>query len=91
MICSINSPRGSAACGGLRIEVAGHTDSDGLAMKNLELSQRRAEAVTAYLVGKGIDADQLVPWGYGESRPIEDNGTTAGRAANRRIEFKALD
>ncbi len=80
-----------AACGGLRIEVAGHTDSEGLAMKNLELSQRRAEAVTTYLVNKGIDMDQLVPWGYGESRPVEDNGTASGRAANRRIEFKALD
>lgn len=79
------------ACGGLRIEVSGHTDSEGLAMKNLELSQRRAEAVAAYLVNTGIDSDQLVPWGYGESRPIEDNSTNAGRAANRRIEFRALN
>lgn len=78
-------------CGGLRIEVAGHTDSEGLAMKNLELSQRRAEAVAAYLVGKGLDTDQLVPWGYGESRPVGDNATAAGRAANRRIEFLAMD
>ncbi|MBT8135626.1 MAG: OmpA family protein [Gammaproteobacteria bacterium] len=78
-------------CGGLRIEVAGHTDAEGLAMKNLELSQRRAEAVAAYLVGKGLDADQLVPWGYGESRPVGDNSTAAGRAANRRIEFLAMD
>ncbi|MBT8131373.1 MAG: OmpA family protein, partial [Gammaproteobacteria bacterium] len=46
-------------CGGLRIEIAGHTDSQGLAMKNLELSQRRAEAVVSYLVDTGIDADQL--------------------------------
>lgn len=78
-------------CGGLRIEVAGHTDSAGLAMKNLELSQRRAEAVAAYLVERGLDPDQLVPWGYGESRPIDDNATARGRAANRRIEFIAMD
>ncbi len=78
-------------CGGLRIEVAGHTDSEGLAMKNLELSQRRAESVTEYLVGQGLDPDQLVPWGYGESRPIEDNATESGRAANRRIEFHAMN
>ena len=80
-----------AACGGLRIEIAGHTDSEGLAMKNLELSQRRAEAVVAYLVGAGLDPDQLVPWGYGESRPIADNSTVSGRAVNRRIEFRAMN
>ncbi|MDH3647096.1 MAG: OmpA family protein [Gammaproteobacteria bacterium] len=78
-------------CGGLRIEVSGHTDSEGLVMKNLELSQRRAEAIVEYLVGAGIDADQLIPWGYGESQPIADNSTNAGRAENRRIEFHALN
>lgn len=67
--------------------VEGHTDSGGDAAANLDLSQQRAEAVVAYLVDGGIEEDRLTAVGYGESRPIADNGTEAGRAQNRRIEF----
>jgi OOP family OmpA-OmpF porin len=67
--------------------VEGHTDSQGDAAANLELSQRRAEAVVAYLVEGGIEADRLTAIGYGEERPIADNVSEVGRAQNRRIEF----
>jgi OOP family OmpA-OmpF porin len=67
--------------------VEGHTDSDGDAAANLDLSQRRAEAVVAYLVDGGIEQDRLTAVGYGESRPIANNATEEGRAQNRRIEF----
>lgn len=67
--------------------VEGHTDNGGDATVNLELSQRRAEAVVAYLVDGGIDSDRLSAVGYGERQPIADNSTEAGRALNRRIEF----
>jgi OOP family OmpA-OmpF porin len=72
---------------GARIEIAGHTDSEGPAEGNLELSQRRADAVAAYLVDLGVDPVQVAAVGYGEERPIADNSTEAGRGANRRIEF----
>jgi OOP family OmpA-OmpF porin len=67
--------------------VAGHTDADGDAVANLALSQARAEAVVAYLVAGGIEADRLRAVGFGEDRPIADNATAEGRALNRRIEF----
>lgn len=67
--------------------VEGHTDSQGDFASNLVLSQQRAEAVVAYLVGGGIDAGRLSAVGYGEGRPIADNATLEGRAQNRRIEF----
>ncbi len=70
-----------------QIEIQGHTDSLGNALYNEFLSQRRAETVKKYLVSKGIPADNLTTVGYGESKPIEDNGTEYGRAVNRRIEF----
>ena len=69
------------------IEVAGHTDSQGSDKSNLNLSQRRAESVKAYLVSKGVDASRLSPKGYGEERPNETNETAEGRADNRRVEF----
>ena len=69
------------------IEVAGHTDSQGSNKSNLDLSQRRAESVKAYLVSKGVDASRLSPKGYGEERPSETNDTAEGRADNRRVEF----
>jgi OOP family OmpA-OmpF porin len=67
--------------------VEGHTDSQGDAASNLELSQQRAEAVVAYLIAGGIDADRLSAVGYGQERPIADNSSEEGRARNRRIEF----
>jgi OOP family OmpA-OmpF porin len=69
------------------VVVEGHTDSEGNATVNLELSQQCAEAVVAYLVVGGIDPDRLSAVGYGEEQPIATNSTEVGRAQNRRIEF----
>ncbi|MFW6050497.1 MAG: OmpA family protein [Myxococcota bacterium] len=75
----------------IRIEVQGHTDSRGSDRYNQRLSEQRANAVRQYLIEKGIEASRLVSKGYGESQPIESNRTAAGRAANRRVEFKRID
>lgn len=72
----------------LKVEVAGHTDSMGSDAYNQGLSQRRAQAVADYLIGKGANAANMTVKGYGESQPVADNGTDAGRAANRRVEFR---
>lgn len=76
----------------LRIEIGGHTDSQGSAGMNEKLSGARAVAVRDYLLKRfsGIDAAQLDARGYGESQPIGDNNTARGRATNRRVEFKVL-
>ncbi len=73
------------------IEIAGHTDSQGDPVENLDLSERRASAAFDYLVGKGQDPDRFVVQGYGEELPVASNDTADGRARNRRIEFKALE
>jgi outer membrane protein OmpA-like peptidoglycan-associated protein len=75
----------------VRVEVAGHTDNVGKDEYNLALSQRRADSVKQYLVNAGISADRLVARGYGETTPIASNATPAGRADNRRIEFRRLN
>lgn len=75
----------------LRLEVAGHTDSEGIDEFNMDLSQRRALSVRAYLVSKGVDAGHLTARGYGEERPVESNEDSNGRAANRRVELIRLD
>ena len=74
-----------------KIRIEGHTDDKGDADKNKTLSQKRAEAVVEYLVKKGVDADRLEPVGFGEEKPIEDNSTRKGRAANRRVEFNLVN
>ncbi|WP_228156745.1 OmpA family protein [Fuscovulum blasticum] len=74
-------------CPGIRMEIAGHTDSQGSESGNQALSQARAEAVLIALQGRRIDVSGMVAMGYGESTPIADNGTEEGREANRRIEF----
>lgn len=76
-----------AANAAVKAEVRGHTDSQGDAAKNLELSQQRAQAVVDYLVQKGIVVARLTAKGLGETVPIADNNTDAGRAKNRRVEF----
>jgi len=76
--------------GDVKVEVAGHTDDRSTDEYNLELSQRRAEAVRAYLIGKGISADRLTAKGYGESKPIADNDTEEGRFKNRRVELSPV-
>jgi len=68
------------------VEVAGHTDSQGDAGYNQNLSQQRAETVRSYLISKGVSASRLSATGYGESQPVADNSSSAGRAQNRRVE-----
>lgn len=70
-----------------KMVVEGHADSQGAAAYNQELSQRRAEAVRAYLVGKGIAPARLSAKGMGVDHPIADNKTAEGRANNRRVEI----
>ena len=70
---------------GFNVEVRGHTDSTGKDAYNLDLSQRRAEAVRDYLVVKGIPAEKLTAVGKGEAEPIAPNDTADGRALNRRV------
>ena len=75
----------------LKVEVAGHTDSSNSDAYNLDLSQRRANAVLNYFVSKGVEADRLSAKGYGEAEPIADNSTTKGRLKNRRVELRSLN
>jgi outer membrane protein OmpA-like peptidoglycan-associated protein len=72
----------------MRVRIEGHTDSIGGEAYNLRLSQKRAESVRAYLVGKGVAPDRLQAAGYGLTRPIASNRTEKGRAQNRRTEFR---
>ncbi|GAA4039530.1 OmpA family protein [Hymenobacter glaciei] len=72
----------------LKLEMAGHTDDVGEAAKNQDLSQRRAQAVVAYLTQHGIAAARLSAAGYGETQPVAANTTKLGRQLNRRTEFK---
>jgi len=71
----------------IKVEIQGHTDSQGSARTNLRLSQKRAEAVRAYLIKKSIASDRMVAKGYGKEIPIADNRTAEGRSQNRRVEF----
>ncbi|HKP28207.1 MAG TPA: OmpA family protein [Gemmatimonadales bacterium] len=70
----------------VKVMLTGHTDNTGSDEKNQKLSEARAQAAKQYLVSKGIDAARITASGQGESQPAEDNGTAAGRAANRRVE-----
>jgi len=72
----------------IQLEVSGYTDNVGNARKNVKLSQDRADAVKAYLVGKGVAAGRISTRGYGADNPIADNKTADGRAKNRRVEVK---
>ena len=78
-------------CGQVRLEISGHTDSDGSEADNLALSDRRARAVVDFMTAAGIAADRLVAVGHGEGRPLASNETDEGKAANRRIEFRVLN
>ncbi|MBN2614721.1 MAG: OmpA family protein [Bacteroidales bacterium] len=75
----------------LRVEIEGHTDNTGSAAHNLKLSLERAQTVYRYLVRQGIDGKRLTCKGYGNTRPVADNTTEEGRAANRRTELKILN
>lgn len=72
------------------VEVAGHTDSDGSEAYNQSLSERRAIAVRGFFVNAGIAANRLTARGYGESEPVADNATQAGKAQNRRVVLRVL-
>ena len=72
----------------LKVEIAGHTDSQGNDDYNMGLSKRRAQAVADYLVANGAKAANVFVKGYGETDPVADNGTKEGRAANRRVELR---
>ena len=74
----------------VRIEISGHTDNVGKSEDNMKLSQDRADSVKAYLVGKGIAADRINAKGYGDTKPVADNGNKKGRSQNRRIEFQVM-
>lgn len=69
------------------VEVAGHTDSTGTDTYNQALSERRARSVSTYLASQGVMQARLITVGMGESMPVADNSTTAGRALNRRVEI----
>jgi OmpA-OmpF porin, OOP family len=77
---------------GWLVEVVGFADKTGNTAKNRRLSERRSKAVIQYLVGvHGLDLRRLVqPFGFGESKPVADNKTAAGRAKNRRVEIRIL-
>lgn len=77
-------------CGGLKIEIQGHTDDDGREAMNLRVSQERAQAVLDELRRRSGLKTQFTAKGYGESTPIADNQTKEGREANRRIEFRLI-
>jgi len=78
-------------CPEARLEIGGHTDSQGSEGFNLRLSQARAEAVRRALAARGIAPRRLEAHGYGEADPIAPNATEAGRARNRRIAFRPLE
>ena len=77
-------------CNKPKIEIAGHTDSQGREIMNLNLSQARADAVLQGLIARRVLTAGMKAKGYGESIPIEDNSTEEGREANRRIEFTLI-
>lgn len=74
----------------MKIEIAGHTDSDGEDETNLKLSQDRANSVVKYLISKGIASSRLTAKGYGETQPVASNTTEEGKQKNRRTEVRIL-
>jgi outer membrane protein OmpA-like peptidoglycan-associated protein len=76
--------------GSIKMGVYGHTDSRGIAAMNMKLSGDRAASVMGYLISHGVAQSRLQSQGFGQTKPIADNNTDAGRAKNRRVEFKIL-
>ena len=72
------------------IDVYGHTDPSGGDGINIPLSQNRAQSVASYLAQRGVNSARIATQGFGSSRPIADNSTEAGRAANRRVEIRIV-
>lgn len=77
-------------CQNVRIEIGGHTDSQGSDVYNSKLSKRRAAVVASHLSETGVNSNRLIAIGFGESTPIANNANEEGRAKNRRIEFKVV-
>lgn len=75
----------------IRMEISGHTDSDGSAELNQKLSENRAKSVVEYLVERGIDRSRLTYMGYGATAPVASNETPEGKQENRRTEFKIIE
>lgn len=73
-----------------KLKLAGHTDNQGDAEKNMQLSEKRSKAVKEYLVKKGVPADNIITEWYGHTQPIAPNDTEAGRQKNRRVEMKII-
>lgn len=78
-------------CQRYEIEIGGHTDSRGDALRNDSLSELRAQAVRQYLIDRGVPAESLVAMGYGESQPLDTRDTEEAFARNRRTEFTVRD
>jgi OOP family OmpA-OmpF porin len=74
-----------------KLRVEGHTDNVGQAAANEQLSGQRALTIKKWLVDNGVGKDRLLAVGFGQSRPVADNATEAGRAQNRRTEFKIAE
>ncbi|MEM6740523.1 MAG: OmpA family protein [Pseudomonadota bacterium] len=74
-------------CPDLKVEVSGHTDSDGSDANNQILSERRAASVVDFLAQAGVPSERMIPVGYGEAQPIAPNDSAANKQRNRRIEF----
>lgn len=74
----------------MHIEISGHTDNVGDTVANQKLSEERAKSVYEYLIARGVASERLSFKGFGETKPIADNHTDAGRQANRRTEFRVI-
>ena len=72
---------------GLKLQVEGHTDSIGSDEYNLQLSEKRADSVRAYLVSNGVRPDSVSAQGFGKADPVADNSTASGRKLNRRVDM----
>ncbi|HEU4454573.1 MAG TPA: OmpA family protein, partial [Longimicrobium sp.] len=69
------------------VVVQGHTDAQGSEESNYDLSERRARSVEGYLIGRGVDSQRITAVGFGESAPVASNGSSYGRAQNRRVDI----
>jgi outer membrane protein OmpA-like peptidoglycan-associated protein len=75
----------------VQMRIEGHTDNVGKLEENMALSQQRADTVRDYLLKQGVEPPQIIAEGYGPTRPIASNLTKAGKAANRRVEFRTVE
>lgn len=80
-----------AAYPGIKIELSGHTDSKGSDEYNQKLSEKRANSVRQYLIGKNVASERITAVGMGEGQPVADNETDEGRELNRRVELKVIE